>query len=400
MQFIKRHIRGIIASDFFHLNLLHILNDGFSASLILLLPFIALDQNLSLSQVGLLGTILSVAGIFLALPSATLAARFGGLKLLVIGAFIYGSAFLITGLTGQFLALLPLFILAGIGFGIFHPVAFALIAKWTPKQQRGRAMGNFTAIGDVGRIGIAAALSFLVVAIGWQQTAILYAVVALVAAAFFFKYLFRRGGLIEPKTEPKPTQQLSFWQVLKNKPYFFTVCAAGLDGFASSSLFVFLPFLLLQKHIDPALLGALTATFFVGNLFGKTLLGRFVDKFGSAKIFIIAELLMAIFICLLAISSTAPLIIACAVVLGAFTKGTVPVLQAMVTESAEHHGNFEKAFGIEQLVSNICIALAPIILGVVSDAFGIQIAFYIMAGSALLATLPAVGFFIAQRRIV
>ncbi|HSW91412.1 MAG TPA: MFS transporter [Candidatus Saccharimonadales bacterium] len=398
MQMFKNYVSKITTGDFFHLNILHILNDGFAASLVLLLPFIAQSQGLSLTQVGLLGTILNAAGVILALPAAYLATRFGGLKVLVVAAFVYGAAFLVTGGTGQFLVLLPVFVFAGIGFGVFHPIAFALIAKWTSKEKRGRTIGDFTAIGDVGRIGIAAALSFLAVAIGWQKAAILYAIVALIAAVFFYRYLFSDKTRIQPKKEHHgKTQDLSFWQVLRNKRYIMTICSAGFDGFASASLFVFLPFLLLQRHVDPAFLGAFTATFFVGTFFGKTLLGRFVDRWGGAKVFIVAEFLMAVFIYLLAGTTALPLIAVCSVILGIFTKGTVPVLQTMVTESVEHHGNFEKAFGIEGFVSSLGIALAPVALGFVSDKFGIISAFYVMAGSALLASVPAVAFFFMGR---
>jgi predicted MFS family arabinose efflux permease len=398
MQMLKNYVSKIATGDFFHLNILHILNDGFAASLVLLLPFIAQSQGLSLTQVGLLGTILNAAGVILALPAAYLATRFGGLKVLVVAAFGYGMAFLVTGGTGQFLVLLPVFVFAGIGFGVFHPIAFALIAKWTPKEKRGRTIGDFTAIGDIGRIGIAAALSFFAVAIGWQKAAILYAIVALIAAIFFYRYLFSDKTRIQPKKEHhEKTQDLSFWQVLRNKRYIMTICSAGFDGFASASLFVFLPFLLLQRHVDPVFLGAFTATFFVGTFFGKTLLGRFVDKWGGAKVFIMAELFMAVFIYLLAGTTALPLIVVCSVILGIFTKGTVPVLQTMVTESVEHHGNFEKAFGIEGFVSSLGIALAPVALGFVSDKFGIISAFYVMAGSALLAAIPAIAFFFMGR---
>jgi predicted MFS family arabinose efflux permease len=398
MQIFKNYVSKIATGDFFHLNILHILNDGFAASLVLLLPFIAQSQGLSLTQVGLLGTILNAAGVILALPAAYLATRFGGLKVLVVAAFGYGMAFLVTGGTGQFFVLLPVFVFAGIGFGVFHPIAFALIAKWTPKEKRGRTIGDFTAIGDIGRIGIAAALSFFAVAMGWQKTAILYAIVALIAAIFFYRYLFSDKTRIQPKKEHhEETQELSFWQVLRNKRYIMTICSAGFDGFASASLFVFLPFLLLQRHVDPVFLGAFTATFFVGTFFGKTLLGRFVDKWGGAKVFIMAELLMAVFIYLLAGTTALPLIVVCSVILGIFTKGTVPVLQTMVTESVEHHGNFEKAFGIEGFVSSLGIALAPVALGFVSDKFGIISAFYVMAGSALLAAIPAIAFFFMGR---
>jgi predicted MFS family arabinose efflux permease len=398
MQILKNYVSKIAAGDFFHLNILHILNDGFAASLVLLLPFIAQSQGLSLTQVGLLGTILNAAGIILALPAAYLATRFGGLKVLVAAAFIYSTAFLATGVTGRFLVLLPIFVFAGIGFGVFHPIAFALIAKWTPKEKRGRAMGDFTAIGDVGRIGIAAALSFLAVAIGWQKTAILYAVVALLAATCFYRYLFSDKTRLQPKKEQQePVEELSFWQVLRNKRYVMTICSAGFDGFASASLFVFLPFLLLKRHVDPAFLGAFTATFFVGTFFGKTLLGRFVDKWGGAKVFITAELLMATFIYLLAGAAALPFIVVCSVILGVFTKGTVPVLQSMVSESVEHHGNYEKAFGIESFISNVGITSAPLVLGFVSDEFGIVKAFYVMASSALLAAIPAIIFLLMGR---
>lgn len=260
-------------------------------------------------------------------------------------------------------------------------------------------MGDFTAIGDIGRIGIAAALSFLAVTIGWQHTTMLYAAAAFIAALFFYQYLFSSTDRRKlQKEQPVQVEQLSFLRVLRNKRLVMTLLSAGFDGFASASLFVFLPFLLLERHVDPAFLGSFTAAFFVGTLFGKALLGRFVDRIGSAKVFIVAELLMAIFICLLASATWLPLVVVCSIILGVFTKGTVPVLQSMVSESVEHHGNFEKAFGIESFVSAIGIASAPIILGFVSDTSSIEHAFYIMACSALLASIPAMFFFFLGRR--
>lgn len=80
-----------------------------------------MSLGLSLTEVSLLGTIVNVAGIALAFPAAYLATRFGGLKILVTAAFLYGIAFLCIGFTGIFAFLLPLYILAGIGFGVFHP---------------------------------------------------------------------------------------------------------------------------------------------------------------------------------------------------------------------------------------------------------------------------------------
>lgn len=289
--------------------------------------------------------------------------------------------------------LLVLFSLAGVGFGVFHPIAFALLAKWSPRESRGRIIGNFTAIGDVGRIGISAALSFVAVRIGWRHTAVLYAAAALIVAFGFYRFLVKGAGAVAAK-EHTPTH-LSLWQIAKNARYIMAVSTGALDSFASASLFVFLPFLLLKRGVSPAFLGAFTAAFFVGNFFGKTLLGRFVDRFGNAKVFIASELLMAVFIFALANSTALYFVVFCSVVLGIFTKGTVPVQQTMITESVEHHGNFEKAFGLSSVVSASATAAAPIVLGYASDASGIVTAFNIMAVVALVAVIPAVGYFVA-----
>ena len=387
--------KEMASSHFFPLNLLHIFNDGFQASFVLLLPFIARDRHLDLAQVGLLGTILNVSGIVLALPAGYIAARIGGLKTLVIALFVYGVALLGAGSLGHYALLIAMFSLAGIGFGVFHPIAFALIAKWSPKETRGKMIGNFTAIGDVGRIAISAVLSFVAVHMGWKHAAVLYALVVLFVAFGFYRFLVRRTDSLAPK-EHKPTH-MSLWEIARNRRYILAVSAGALDSFASASLFVFLPFLLLKRGVSPAFLGTFTAAFFVGNFFGKTLLGRFVDKFGNSRVFITAELLMAAFIFILANSTALYAIVLCSIVLGVFTKGTVPVQQTMVTEAVEHHGNYEKAFGLGAIVTSSAITLAPITLGYVSDHLGIIKAFDVMAVVALVAVGPSLWYLLATK---
>lgn len=374
--------------QFFLLNLLHIFNDGYQASLLLLLPFIAKDLHLNLTEVGFLGTVFNSLSIFLALPAGYLATKFGGMKSLVVALFIYGAGYLATGISANYLTLLIPFIIIGSGIGIFHPIAFALIAKWSTKETRGRQMGNFTAMGDVGRIGIAALLTFIIAVLGWHTTAILYAVIAM-SVAFTVFFLTKTDQV---KTKETPIVKMRLHEILTHKKFLFAAAATALDAFGSASLFVFLPFLLLERGVSPAFLGSFAAAFFVGNFAGKKILGRFVDQFGNASVLILAEILMAIFIVLLANSTSLFLIIVCSIILGLFTKGTIPVLQTMVSDAAEHHGNFEKAFGLNETLSNIAKTIAPVLLGIISDQFGIVSAFNVMAFVALLAIIPAFAF--------
>src|SRR5690242_6926716 len=103
--FFKNH-----SIQFLSLNILHVLNDGYEASYLLLLPFIAKDMQLNLTQVGFLGTIVNAASIFLALPAGYIAAKIGGIKALLGALLMYSIGFLITGIAPNYFWLIITFI--------------------------------------------------------------------------------------------------------------------------------------------------------------------------------------------------------------------------------------------------------------------------------------------------
>lgn len=391
----KKLFADLLSSHFFPLYLLHFLSDGFEASFILLLPFIAKDLHVSLTQVGFLGTLTNSLGVILALPAGYIATKIGGIKTLIIALFVYGLAYLGTGLSPTYGWLLLMFILGGVGFGVFHTIGFALIARWSTKEERGKQMGNFSAIGDTGKVSVTAVLTFIIVAIGWRYTSILYACIAIcfaiVISIFVAKQKDRFIGI------KQQTAEINFLTLFKDKRFLFTTITGFFDSLASTALFMFLPFLLLKRGVSPAFLGSFAAAFFIGNLIGRIVLGRFTDQHGTAKVFIASELLMGFFILLLANTSSYLLIIIFSIILGIFTKGTVAVTNTMVSEASEHHGNFEKAFGVNEFITNFGTTIAPLMLGFLSDKFGIVSAFYAMAIAGAVAAIPAYLFYVSKR---
>jgi len=163
----------ISTDPIYNLGFLHIMNDGWMASLPMLLPFIQKDLNMDFSKIGILTSILSVSGVILAIPAASMSKRFGGFKVLIIAAILYSCSFFILGFSSKFLFLVIAFILASIGFSIFHPISFALIAHISKPEEIGRKMGIFTAIGDIGRISVAACVTLLVSFLSWRNTALM-----------------------------------------------------------------------------------------------------------------------------------------------------------------------------------------------------------------------------------
>lgn len=372
-------------STLLFLNTLHIFNDGYFGSIIVMLPFITAALNLNLFQAGVLGSLTGIIGILLAYQAGKASVKYGGMKILLFAMGIYAVSFILLSTVINFYTTFFVFLLAALGFGVFHPIGFGLVSKFSEKGKRGSQIGTFTALGDVGKIGLTALLTFLVAFIGWRNTSAIYGILAL-CFLFMFAFIHKKNPHINVLEKSK---DLKISELLKNKRFLLSAASGTLDVFASFPLFIFLPFLLLEKGFSTEILGALVSVFFIGNLLGKTVLGRAIDKYGHIKVFVAAEILMAVFITLLALSSSLVFIILFSVILGILTKGTVPVIQTMVSDAVEHHGNFEKSISAYSTIANVSVASSPILLGIISNNLGVTQAFFVSAGFALVAIIPA-----------
>lgn len=380
----------------FYFNALHLFNDGLEASLLLLLPFIAKDLHINLAQVGLLGTMVQVLEIFISFPAGYFASRLWGFKTFIAGVFLYSLGFLLTGFAQSFFLIVLTFFIAGIGFGSFHSIALGAVARKSESKSRGRIMSNFMAIGDIGKIALSTVLSFLAVSIGWRNTSHLYALCGFILLIFVAQPIFKMENFA--KLNKNGEEHLPFKHFLKNKQFVFANFTNFLDSLSSSSIYIFLPFLLIKRGINPAVLGGFTAMYFIGNLIGRLFLGRLTDKHGASKIFVSSELLMALFIYLLANTPSQIMILVISVLLGMFARGTTPITKTMVSQSIEKFGNFEKGFGINSVISSTATSLSPLLLGLVSNSHGVTSAFNISASIALLATLPALAFYSEKKK--
>lgn len=371
-------------------SILHVFNDGYQAAFLLLLPFIARDLHISLTQIGILGSVIGFMETILAFPSGYLGSKFDKLKILIILMAIFACGFISLVFVNNFFILLIPFLCIGVAYGLFHPIGFSLIAEFADKKTRGRSLGDFTAVGEVGRMLFSALVTFLAVQIGWRSTTAAYGVSALVVfcIAIFIYYNHKRRVY----TQKNEKDTSSFIGLLKNKMYVIGVLVSIIDALASSSLFLFLPFLLIKKGINPAVLGSFAAAFFLGNLMGKSIMGRLTDVFRNSTVFIVAELFMAVSIFLLVASNSLFAIIVVSIILGILTKGTVPARVSMVIDTVEHHGRFDKAISMNAFFVSFGASFAPLIYGRVADIWGIQYAFYTSAIFALLAIIPALLF--------
>ena len=376
------------------LSLLHILNDGFRITVTTTLPFIAKDLSLSLTQIGILGSSQTFIGILFAIPSAYFAAKIGGFKLLIVSLLLYAVGFLGIGFSPNFFLLLLSIYIGAVGFAFFHPVSFALVTRLSAKGMRGKNMGTFISLGDIGRLLISALALLVIPWIGWRPVMIILSMVALNIYFFTQLFTFKEVPIVDnisPFGQEKRVWFKKFLVLLADHNFIRVLLTAMGDSLASSNIYTFLPFLLLARGITPAQLVIFTTVYFFGSLSGKFFSGRAVDTFGNKRVFIISEISMALVLLLLGITVSFPALVMISYLLGGFTKGTSPVVQTMISEVI-HEEHFEKAFGVSETFIQIAAAMTIFISGLLADHFGITVVFYVSAVLAVLATVPILTF--------
>jgi len=378
-----------MSKNWISLYILHIINDGYRACFFILLPFIAKDLQLPFSQVGILGASIGIVTMLIAIPGGFLAGRVGGFVILLYSLLTYSISLIVMAYAPTFWLLIPVFLLAGIGFGIFHTVGFSMVAKLSHEKHIGTQLANFTAVGDIGRVGIPVVVLFFIAMLGWKLVVIGMAVIGII---IFVTLHLTCTSLLKIKSGEEMAEHPWLWlknaiELFKDKGFLIVTLANVLDQCAYNSMNIFLPFLLLARGATPATLGIFTGAFFAGSFIGKSVLGRMVDIIGYKKVFFISELLMAVSIVLLTLSPNLWLLFIFSVLVGIFSKGTSPVILTMVSKTVQNKHHI-KGFAINETVAGVTITIAPLIAGVWADSYGLVSTFYLSAGFALLAIVP------------
>ncbi|MDZ7711842.1 MAG: MFS transporter [Rhodovibrio sp.] len=178
-----------------------------------------------------------------------------------------------------------IFLLAALGVGLAGGsfiVGVAYTSQWFEKERQGTALGIFGA-GNAGAAVTNFAAPFLVLALGWEQTAQVYAVIlAIVAVGFFVLAKDDPSTASRRKSGEKPVSALMQMEPLRNVQVW---------RFATYYFFVFGAFVALASYLPSfyvgaygvtlATAGSLTAMYSLPGSVFRALGGWMSDKFGA-----------------------------------------------------------------------------------------------------------------------
>ena len=362
----------------------HVLHDGYTDLLYVLLPLWQAQFGLDYAMVGLLRALYVGAMAGFQIPAGAIAQRFGGPLVLGLGTALAGIGYLLAGASAGFAMLVGALVIGGIGSGVQHPIGAHLVSQAFSGARSRQALAGYNFSGDLGKMAFPAATAWLLTFMNWRAATAVIGIVGLVAAVAILavRGLPGRDGATEQAAEaPKAGGATG------GRGFPLLLSIAMIDSATRMGFLTFLPFLLQMKGADLPEIGIALTLVFTGGACGKLACGWLGARLGVVNATWLTEGLTALGILALL---PLPLFAGLAVLplIGMALNGTSSVLYGTVPELVAPEKR-QRAFSIFYTGGVGAGALSPILYGMVSDLLSVPVMMALVA-AVVLTTLPLV----------
>ncbi len=363
----------------------HVLHDGYTDLLYVLLPLWQVEFALGYAEVGLMRALYVGALAGFQVPAGMLAERFGGPLVLGLGTALAGIGYLIAGASVGFSMLVGALLIGGLGSGVQHPIGAHLVAQAFPGSRSRSALAGYNFSGDLGKMAFPAATAWLLTFMPWRAATMAIGIVGLCAAAAILavRGLPGRGGKIDASAaksaadEPPPS----------GRGFPLLLSIAMIDSATRMGFLTFLPFLLKMKGADLPMIGVALTLIFTGGATGKLVCGWLGQRLGVVRATWLTEGMTAAGILVLL---PLPLFAGMAVLplIGVALNGTSSIIYGTVPELVPPERR-QRAFGVFYTGGVGAGALSPVLYGLMSDLFSVPTMMTVIA-AVVLVTFPLV----------
>ncbi len=359
----------------------HFVHDLYTSFLSPLLPLIIERLSLTLSQAGLLSTVMQIPA--LANPVIGLFADNKGLArwLVILAPTLTAIPMSFIGIAPSYGMLLVLVFVAGISVSLFHVPAPVAVARYSGKY-KGRGMSFFMVGGEfartLGPILAVAAVSVL-------GLANFHFVLALALATSVLLFM-----TLEPSQEPvKAKRRGSLTDAYKEVRHVLNPLAGVLLARAMmhGSMGMFLTVYVEQATGSLWLGGTALTLYEATGVAGILSAGTLSDRLGRRRVLFWALLVAPVTILLFA-KTTGVIQVLSLLITGFTVLSTTPVMLALIQENAKESP--AAANGLFMMLSFAVTSLAVVAAGAIADVFGMNMMFIISA----LAGFTAIPFLI------
>lgn len=345
------------------------------------------EFGVSNTETGMLFTLMMLAYSMMQFPAGVISDRIGRVRTITIGAIVFTVGALATVLVTEFIYLLPIVVVIGAGTGAHKTVSINLLSNRYP-ENTGQSLGVFDTVGQFGGV-VAPALvvAFLSAAVEWSSVFLLAGFVSGVFGFLHWTHI----------EDDAPTENGSdlitsfgrYFDVFADTRFLAFVIVTMLFTFSWNGVAAFLPLYLTNKGLSTSLAGLLYSGFFAVSA-SQLLTGRLSDRFGQLHVALAAFVVMIAALSLLVVSTGAPVVIGLTLVTGAAFHGFRPVRDSYLMMSIpDAIGG--GTLGVVRTFMTLIGAVAPVVIGFLSDVAGFTVALGTVVVALTSATVLVLG---------
>ncbi len=306
--------------------------------------------------------------------------------MLVAGTLVTTISFTCLGLAEGLTSLVSFLFIGGLGAAVQHPLASSMVSKAYRANGRRMALGTYNFSGDIGKFLFPALAAVALSQTGWRPVCAglgLFGCTLTVMLFFILRHV--RVGESASQKNQKAASKATGWGIT-NKGAFSTLSVIGVvDTAVRAAVFIFGPFLFIEKGLRPESVGFALSLLFIGGAIGKFVCGAMAERIGTIATVVITECFTGFGILLLTVLPF-PHIYFFLPVLGAALNGTSSVLYGTVADFVSPD-RVARAFGLFYTFVIAAAAVAPPITGRVSEMLGVDNSIRLIGWIAL-STVP------------
>ena len=345
---------------------------AFMAAFYALIPTLPIYFSQLGSSERLVGMLIGVTGV------ASLVSRFlvGGFlrrysekRAMIFGAVLFSLTFPATILFRSFWPLLAVRILQGIAFASMHTAAITYAINVIPPAYRGQGLAYFMLVPNLAMALVAPSSMFVINQYGF--TIFFLSCTGLTVCALFLSWKEGEHKTVSAPEQSAPSASIFLpeWKVI------VPGLANFLQMFVYGALTAFIPLYALRCGIaNPGLFfTAMAVAMITGRVFG----GKILDTYNKEKIILVLILISMIATVILSFSKTLPLFIFTGFLWGVGAAFFMPACMAYALEFAGSSSG--AAVGTFQALTDLGMALGPVIMGLIIPITGYPVMFLCLA---------------------
>ena len=367
------------------ISLCHFTSDAPWFLLSAVLPVVIKDFGLSYGGAGASVTTMIVSMILFQTLIGFLTKGQGKSIQLFAGSITIGCALLLVSFSTSPVQFLLLQVMAGFGMAFYHPIGYTMISKEYSSSGLGKAFGINESAGIAAAPIIFASSGILLLYFSWHMIFRIWAVITLSSAfAVLFILKEKRASTTIELIKKEERRSVFQWNIIRKLSLLIFLMI--LSEICSSSLTAFTPTFLASKGLSVGYANAISAGMMSIGIIGTFVIGSSLDRYGERRVILFTTSTILITSIIIFALDEVQYIIPLVFIMGFPLLGMGPPYYSLISRKTELKDQ-TSAYAVVLSMAWGIGGLFPYLEGALSDIFGINTIFLVVAVSALVSII-------------